>query len=127
MFEVGDELIGIEGNPYYYTGIGERVIVLSVREKEKEPALISQYAYGSGDLIVVLVEELNNQNTQVSRKAIIDYLKQDNRREFSYRYENISEYYIVYSNHFKLYRKIKQKLKMNMLIYLKQWLLEKKN
>lgn len=109
MFEVGDELIGIEGNPYYYTGINKRVIVLSVREKEKEPALINHYVYGSGDLIVVLVEELNNQDIHVSRKAVIDYLKQDNKSLFSYCYENNPECYIVDSNHFKLlYRKTKQ-------------------
>lgn len=108
MFEVGDELIGIEGNPYHYPGIDKRVIVLSVREKEKEPALISQYVYRSSDLIVVLVEELNNQDIQVSRKTIIDYLKQDNRSLFSYCYENNPKHYVVNSNHFKLYRKTKQ-------------------
>lgn len=108
MFEVGDELIGIEGNPYCYTGIDKRVIVLSVREKEKEPALISRYAYGPGDLIVVLVEELNNQDIQVFRKAVIGYSKKNNRRAFSYRYECNPEHYFVDSNYFKLYRKTKQ-------------------
>lgn len=84
------------------------MVVLSVREKEKEPALINQYVCGSRDLIVVLVEELNNQDIQVSRKAAIDYLKQDNRSVFSYRYENNPKNYIVNSNYFKLYKKTKQ-------------------
>lgn len=108
MFQIGDELIGIESNPYYYTGKGKRVMVLSVRKTETEPLLVDQYIDNSSDLIVTAIKEPKKQDFQVIREIMIAYLKHGPTKEFFSHYKDWSEPYIVNSKHFKLYTQTKQ-------------------
>lgn len=111
MLKVGDELIGVSGNPYSLTGEGKRVIILSVRETEKDPIFLQKYKYGSypsDDLIIALIEDSKNQHFQFIREDTIIYLEQALKGvPFLYR-KNTPEPYMVNSKYFKLCKRAKQ-------------------
>lgn len=111
MLKIGDELIGVSGNPYSLTGEGKRVIILSVRETEEEPIFLQKYKdslYPSNDLIVVLIENLKNQHFQFIREDTIVYLEQALKGGPFLYCKNSPEPYVVNSKYFKLCKRAKQ-------------------
>lgn len=81
MFNIGDELIGSENNRYSITGEGKRVVVLSVREREQNAALIKCFSNEKSYLLVVLEEELKGMSIAVAREMTIEYLRRKHTGE----------------------------------------------
>ena len=75
MFNIGNELIGVNGSPYYLTGEGKRVVVLSVQEREQNAALIKWFLNEKSDLLVVLEEELKGVSITTAREMAIDFIE----------------------------------------------------
>lgn len=75
MFNIGNELIGVSGSPYFLVGEGKRVVVLSVREREQSATLIKRFSNEKNDLLVVLEEELKGVSIAIAREMTIDYVE----------------------------------------------------